>query len=176
MGPVTLLLATAAARHVSPPAAPVDRPADSPCVTWQHQESCFCGTASPSGWSGMNSSAFVPSIYTAWRWFPNGTAKTGKDSYCAACLTPPSEHEFHCAYEFPCYVSKQGWGHHHLSSSPHFCIKNGCNVSYFGPFSLHFYAILNDLLDSSFAYMYIHVPVPGPPARGCGRRELREHM
>ena len=26
------------------------------------------------------------------------------------------------------YVSGQGWGHHHLGSSVHFCIKNGCNV------------------------------------------------
>ena len=28
-----------AAEH--PPAS--DRPADSPCITWQHQESCYCG-------------------------------------------------------------------------------------------------------------------------------------
>ena len=70
----------------------------------------------------------MPCIYTAWRWFPNGTAVNGSHSYCAACTTPPSEHEFHCAWEFPCYVSGQGWGHHHLGSSAHFCVRNGCNV------------------------------------------------
>ena len=125
---LALQLAAAVAALSSAATPAVDRPADSPCVTWQHQESCWCGAETPGGWSGMNETAFVPSIYTAWRWFPNGTAASGKDSYCAACLTPPSEHEFHCAYEFPCYVSGQGWGHHHLSSSVHFCIKNGCNV------------------------------------------------
>lgn len=103
-------------------------PADSPCITWVHQESCFCGTATPSGWTGNNASAYVPSVYTAWRWFPNGTATTGRDSYCAACTTPPSEHEFHCAWELPCYVTGQGWGHHHLGSSRNFCVRNGCNV------------------------------------------------
>ena len=112
---------------LTPPGA-VDRPADSPCITWQHQESCFCGEATPAGWTGNNASLYVPSVYTAWRWFPNGTASTGRDSYCAACTTPPAEHEFHCAWELPCYVSGQGWGHHHLGSSKNFCVKNGCNV------------------------------------------------
>jgi hypothetical protein len=97
------------------PLVGASRPADNPCVTWV-QGSCSV--------SGIDPSKFIPAIYSAWMWHPNGACGSKNMSgSCSRCSGRPGD--FSCGYIFPCFADGPDiWGHKDVCASEGPCIAH----------------------------------------------------
>ena len=102
---------------LSAAAAPcgASRPADNPCVTWVPGS---CSVA------GIDPSKFIPAIYSAWMWHPDGACGSANMSgSCSRCSGRPGD--FQCGYIFPCFADGPDiWGHKDVCASEGPCIAH----------------------------------------------------
>ena len=115
VGGIIMRLPAALALLSLAPLVGASRPADNPCVTWV-QGSCSV--------SGIDPSKFIPAIYSAWMWHPNGACGSKNMSgSCSRCSGRPGD--FSCGYIFPCFADGPDiWGHKDVCASEGPCIAH----------------------------------------------------